>query len=326
MTEYFLEDDELFIPYLNKYSSHFLGKNVLICGGSESGKTTLVNDIVKKLTNDVPVVVRFSHDCSNDLDEKVERLQGEYNMRLTIENLSKLIEHQKKCMRIHSITNNIDLLNSICLKTNDEKFNTIVEMVNQDAERFSKLADTQYKDPGLRHAEKTKIKTMQQSTLKTLYRNCIDTHKESLLSQTLSSEELIAINYTNLNSNLVCIFDECEQFLREHQKDSVLMDIIFSGRVHNMTRIFTYQCDRHIYPVIRRAMDALIFTTFQDAMSHFNTASNAYDRQTRNLAERVIARIFKVENGIRTYRKLAFLPHSESSKFNCILAGDDLLF
>jgi len=127
--------------------------------------------------------------------------------------------------------------------------------------------------------------------------------------------------YVGVNPNMMIIFDDCESFFREHQKDSIIAELIMLNAYHHLTRIFTFQCDRHLFPAFRRNMNAMIFTTSQNTISHFSTVSNGYDRHTRKIAESVISRIFRYEYGLTNYRKLAFFPGAQTDKFQCILAN-----
>ena len=64
------------------------------------------------------------------------------------------------------------------------------------------------------------------------------------------------------------------------------------------------------------------YLTQYEALNHFSTVSNGYDKRTRRLAELAIQRIFSSENGIVTYGKLAFFPCNNIDKFQCILVDN----
>lgn len=329
MSEYYLEDDNKnVIPYLNKYSEHFLNKNILLSGGCASGKTTIINEIVKKLSDKVPNIIKFVMPNKNNISD--EKFDSDWQLieffenktkTISIEILQKIIDRQNKCATINEYVNNLEILESLFNKVADEKELNIIKQIDIDISY--KINCIKANDPGLYHAEKKEIRDLQNKLLKSVYQKCINENKETLLKdQSLDEKQKLTINYENFCPNMMLIFDGCEEFIREHQKDPVISEIFYSGKNYNLTRIFTFFNAKHIHPHLRRNFDVLIFTTSYEAINHFNIVSNGYDKKTRKLAELAINRIFSPEQNLVTYRKLVFFPYNLTDRFQCILVDN----
>lgn len=298
-------DGKITIPHLNDFNKHFLDKNILISGGCQSGKTTIVNEIVKKLSNQTPNIIRFVMPGDHkSLDEKYnfdEKLPINTRKVISLEVLEQIIERQKKCSTIYACANDIEILESIYNKLTDETdFGT--ELV----------------DPPIEHAlKKNNYEKMP------MYKKYIESHKQYFLNDdSLNERQKLAVLYSNFCPNIMLIFDGCEDFLKKHHNHRIIKEMFTSDKSYNITKICTLFSSKHIHPHIRRNFDTVIFTSHYEALDYFSTASNGYDKHTRRLAELAIQRIFSSVNGVVTYRKLAFFPCNNIDKFQCILVDN----
>jgi len=317
----FIEDDMgNKIPYLKKDLKFFYRKITLLYGETESGKSTIIQEIMYLMKDRIPNVIIFAPtNDSNGL--YTGKVRGPAIFRkLTIDILAEINERQKKAMKIYSIANDMETMRSIFVRFADDRMKAIVNTVNKEIERHLQIAATQYSDPGLRHAEEKKVRDMQSQALRSAYKYVIANNKKTLMHDpSLSDTQKIAVQFHDLNPDLMLIFDDCASFFKEHQKEPLIMDMFYQGRHDGLTSVFSFQGDKDIPPNLRRAAHTAIFTTSTCAMAHFGTTSNGYDKQTKKRADLAIARIFKQDGDMPTYRKLAYL-RNEAEKIQCILA------
>jgi len=320
LDEYIEDDMGNKIPYLKKDIRYFYRKITLLYGETESGKSTIIQEILYLLKDRIPNVLVFAptNDSNNLYTGKV-RAPGIFR-KLSIEILEEINERQKKCMRIYSIANDMETMRSIFMRIADDRMKAIVNGVNRDTVRYIQLAMQNNTDPGMRHAEEKKIKDMASNALRSAYKMCIAMHKKVLMKdESLTDIQRIAVQFHDLCPDLLLVFDDCASFFKEHQKEPIIMDMFYQGRHDGLTSIFSFQGDKDIPPNLRRAAHTAIFTTSACAMAHFSTASNGYDKQTKKKVEAAIYRIFKQDSDAPIYRKLAFL-RNEAEKIQCILA------
>jgi hypothetical protein len=263
-------------------------------------------------------------DDHDTLDEKYdfgEKSSTNTCKVISLEALAQIIERQKKCSIINTYANDIEILESIFNKVADENDLDTVKKINIDA--ANQISSIKLSDPGLYHAQKKNIHDNCNKMLILTYQKCIESHKQYFLNDnSLNEKQKLAMQYSNFCHNMMLIFDNCEDFLKEHHNNAVIKEMFVSGKSYNVTKICTLFSSRHVHPHIRRNFDVLIFTTHYEALNHFSTVSNGYDKRTRRLAELAIQRIFSSENGIVTYRKFAFFPHNNVDKFQCVLVDN----
>lgn len=308
------------IPYLKKDLKYFYRKITLLYGETESGKSTIIQEALYLLRDKIPNVIIFAptNDSNNLYTGKVHA-PGIFR-KLSIEILEEINERQKKCMKIYSIANDMDTMRAIFLKVADSRMRAIVESINKDAEQYLSSIIQNYSDPGLRHAEEKKIKDMRNNALRSAYKLCIANNKKQLMKESsLTEVQQIAVQFHDHCPDLLLVFDDCASFFKEHQKETVIMDMFYQGRHDGLTSIFSFQGDKDIPPNLRRAAHTAIFTTPACAMAHFSTNSNGYDRQIKKRIDLAIDRIFRQDGEMPTYRKLAYL-RNEAEKIQCILA------
>lgn len=321
LDEYIEDDMGNKIPYLKKDLKYFYRKITLLYGETESGKSTIIQEILYLLRDRIPNVVIFAptNDSNNLYTGKV-KAPGIFK-KLSIEILEEINERQKKCMKIYSIANDMETMRSIFLKVADSRMRAIVENNRKIANQYLAAIAHNYSDPGVRHAEEKKINDMLLNSTRSLYKSCIASNKKQLMKDTSLTElQQIAVQFHDLCPDLLLVFDDCASFFKEHQKEPIIMDMFYQGRHDGLTSIFSFQGDKDIPPNLRRAAHTAIFTTSACAMAHFNTGSNGYDRQTKKRIDLAITRIFRQDGDAPTYRKLAYL-RNEAEKIQCVLAG-----
>lgn len=308
------------IPYLRKDLKYFRRKITLLYGETESGKSTIIREIMYLLRNSISNVIIFAPtNDSNNLYTDQVKAPAIFN-KLSLEILVEINERQKEAMKVYAIANNMETMRSVFVKIADERLRAAVNATNRYAERHLQRAALSHTDPGVRHAEEKKVRDIQNQALKSAYKYCIAHHKKELMQDhTLSDAQKIAVQFHDFCPDLLLVFDDCASFFKENQKHPIIMDMFYQGRHDGLTSIFSFQGDKDIPPNLRRAAHTAIFTTPQCATAHFNTGSNGYDKFTKKKVDLAIDRIFRQDGEAPTYRKLAFL-RNEVDKIQCILA------
>ncbi len=298
------------IPFSDEKFNNFYNRLILIIGAGETGKTTMIQNITHLLQHKIPKIIHFT--LSDIL------LENQSHKRLSLGYLNTIFEQQKNAMKSYLIANDMENMKSIFLQFADDNMKELVDHINQDTERQLELVENQYPDYHYRTIEEKKIRDLQLRSIKAVYKQCIDINKNNLMeNKMLTESQRIAVQFCDLCPDLLLIFDDCASFFKDNYKEAVA-DMFYSGRHYGITMICTSHSDKDIPPNLRRAAYATIFTTAQSAISHFGTASNAYDRQTKERASLAIDTIFDKNNEFQTYKKLVFL-RDEAEKIQYII-------
>jgi hypothetical protein len=319
----YLEDDEGYkIPYFKKDPKYFHRKITALYGETESGKSTIIQNIMYILRKIIPNVIIFSPtNVSNNLyTEKVNK-PGIFP-KLSMEILEEINERQKDAVKIYDMANNMDIMKSVFLKIADDRTLAIVNSVNRDAARHIELAANRYTDPGMRKSEEMKIKTMRDNALRKTYKLCIEANQRTLLKDpTLTEDQYIAVYYYAFVPDLLLIFDDCASFFVDHKNEPLIKDMFYQGRHDALTSVFSFQGDKNLPPDLRRAAHTSIFTTQACANAYVGCAGNGItgDKTLRRRWEKAASRIFRPDGDMPTYRKLVYM-RNESEKIQVILA------
>lgn len=309
-TVYLEDTDGEKTPYLKKDPWVFYRKIVALYGETESGKSTIIQEIMFLLRKVIPNVIIFAPtNDSNNLYTGKTYKPGIFSV-LSIEILEEIFQRQKDAVKIYDIANNMDVMKSVFMKVADDRTRAIVNSVNRDAERHILLAAQRYTDPGMRKSEEMKIKKMRDDSLRRTYKLCIEANRRSLLKNpTITEAQYIAVYYYEFLPDVLLIFDDCATFFAQHNNEKIVKDMFYEGRHGALTSIFSFQGTSNIKPDLRRAAHVSIFTTQASANAYVGCKENGIsgDKALKRRWEKCATRIFKPDGDMPTYRKLVYI-------------------
>lgn len=301
------------LAWFDKDYNRFLNKTTLIYGATQSGKSTIIDEIMYLCGPYISTVFVI---CQSSLTVSSSPYNGKIpdnciKSNVTKEWLEEFMENQKGRAAIYKTANDMITLKSVYnkIKTSDTDriINTILSStegrINQTNSNI-KLNFAQKKE----HIES--INNIKNTELTKWYKKFIRNKKPSLEQFTnLSMDEKCCINYLDFNANVLLILDDCAASFKKWTKESnIIGEIFYNGRHSFITQIISAQDDKLIDSELRKNALATIFTTPQAATANFTRASNSYSKDTKKKAEICIKAIFENRHqSVRNYKKLVYI-------------------
>lgn len=320
-------DDGSTLKWFKKDYKYFLNKTAIIYGRTQSGKSTIIDEIMYMIKSyiSIPIVI-----CQSSVTVQSSPYYGKIPNNCIKSNVTKewLIEFmntQKGRAAIYKTANDIKTLKSLFdkIKTNDIS-SIESQMINNANIHINKL----HNNPGIDFAEKksqiTAIENIRDENLIKLYKTCIRKNKPELERKTnLTTEEKCCVNYLDFNPNVMLVFDDCAASFKKWVKESeVIKEMFYNGRHYFITQIITAQDDKEIDSELRKNALVSIFTTSQSSGANFNRSSNNYTKADKKLADLCATRVFNSESEnsrVKNFKKLVYLQ-SEAQPFYYTIA------
>jgi energy-coupling factor transporter ATP-binding protein EcfA2 len=306
--------DGSLLKWFNKSHETFINKTTLIYGRTQSGKSTIVLEIMYLLKEYISTVFIVSQSNAEDFRGKVPNhciLNS-----ITKDWLEKLVLDQKERAELYKIANDLKILKMLfdMIKTTDAE-----SMENLIKQHYNKSIETVETHKKLNFAEKkhqkTQIKLKANEMLCKLYKTYIRKNKPALKQKkdNMTIKEKICLEYLDFRPHMLLILDDCASVFKKWVKQSTaIKEIFYMGRFAYITFIVTTQDDKEIDSELRKNAIVSIFTTPQVAMANFTRSSNSYSREEKQRSEECIRQVFK-NNDSRTknFKKLVYYQHSE---------------
>ena len=308
-------DDGSTIKWFARSYEDFLNKTTLIYGRTQSGKSTIVLEIMKLLKDHIAIPFVVSQSNGADFIGKIPHNCIKPN--ITKEWLEDFLFAQKGRAQLYNTANNMENLKSLFdrIKTSElegieQKCNKIAARAIQDIER-SETFDYSKKREKIKY-----VQDMQRKALVELYKSNIRLNKYILDGSVnmLSPDEICCLNYLDFLPNALLIFDDCASVFKKWAKDStVIKEIFYAGRWSYITFIITSQDDKEIESELRKNAIVSFFTTSQAATANFTRSSNSYSKEEKKRADLCAHRIFNSSgaDSKRNFKKLVYVQNRE---------------
>lgn len=314
-----LEDGSNLKWFNNDYNC-FLNKTSIIYGRTQSGKSTIIDEIMFLLKNYVaiPFVI-----CQSSITISSSPYFGKLpnnciKSGVTKEWLESFMETQKGKAAIYKTANDIKTLKIIFDKIKSSESIEAENAIKQYAERYTASTSA---NPRLDFSQKrdqiTSIGNIQDTHLMDLYKKSIRKNKFTLENMTtLTPDERCCVNYLDFNPNTMLIFDDCAASFKKWTKESVsIKEMFYNGRHYYITQIISSQDDKELESELRKNALVSIFTTQQAATANFERKSNSYSKSEIKRAELCARRIFSTNDTAKNYKKLVYLQNGDINPF-----------
>jgi len=306
-------EDGTYINWFAKEPTRFFNRTTLLFGRTDSGKTTIIDEIMKLVENYIGVVFIIAQSSvtveSSDYYGKVPSISIKNN--IDTEWLEEFMNRQKGIATLYRVANNIKNLKMVFdfIKTNEssdleticlKKAQKYIDNINQNHQ-----LDFAQKKEKVTSITKTKEKYLRELYKKYIRQNKVYLEKKSSLSQ----DETCCINYLDLNPNVLLVYDDCASMFKKWCKDSpIIKEVFYNGRHSYITQIISAQDDKEIDSELRKNALVSIFTTSQAASSNFGRAANGFSKADKKRSEICIKRIFSDSDskGSKNYKKLVY--------------------
>ncbi len=302
--------------FLPKDSKYFVSKLTLVFGGTGSGKTTLVDELMKLCQPYIPnvFVIARTNSANSAYDGKVASvfIQDGRNAKKTVQWLEDFLIRQKDAANAYGKAHNLKILKKLFDRIGNIKCHklekTILERAHANLVYVSSVNDL---NPAQKRNQKKEIEKGRDKTLASLYRSVIRCQKTQLeaVKSKMSEDEATALAFLDFNPKAMLILDDCaSQFKKWTKMSTAIKELFYEGRHYHITTIIISQDDKEIDSELRKGSMVSLFTTDQIAISNFTRGSNSYPKHVMNRAKLCIEAVFKQEKGEpEHFQKLAYI-------------------
>ena len=314
--------DRTKLRWLPKSHKDFLNKTTIIYGRTNSGKSTLIDEIMYLCKDFIPTifVVAPTNSSNNAYTDKIP--SQFIRKELDVEWLDKLLQRQKNSSGAYINANKLEILKRLFDKVSDDTTKSIEESIIKKAHASIVFVEDSSMEFIQKKKQKSQILVDRDEMLKKLYKTSIRYNKVNLeQSNELTKSEKAALSFLDFNPNIMIILDDCEStFKKMYKKSTAIKEIFYEGRHYFFTTIISSQDDKEIDSELRKNTSISMFTTAQSATSNFDRASNGYPKHEKIRAKTCIETVFKQdENDLKHYQKLVYIQN-ESDPFRYTIA------
>lgn len=313
----YLEDGSS-LAWFSRTYENFFNKTSIIYGRRESGKSTIVLEIMYLLKDRISIPFIVSQSNAADFIGKVPK--NCIKSSITKEWLEEFLLAQKGRADLYNKANDMRTLKYLFDKIKNQQAESIEKLILSSADKYIFNIENNTKLEYSTKKEQIKvIHEMQIKKLVELYKSNIRGYKHILdgMVDKLNRDEICCLNYLDFQPHALLIFDDCASVLKKWVKESsVIKEIFYNGRWAYITFIITTQDDKEIESELRKNAMVSYFTTHQAAIANFTRASNAYPKHEKIRAEQCIKRVFKGNEGkssikVKNFKKLVYVQNKE---------------
>lgn len=309
-------DDGTPIPWIEKDKNEYLDKVTLVYGGTNSGKSTLIEEIMYLCKDSIPnfLVIAPSTSTATYKEKLPSRcIKEDFNKKL----LLTVWKRQCAITQIYNIANDSLVLESLFNKIPSRETSIIVSAMSQSAEKHRVLVNSN--DTMNFAQKKTQISAIDaqlNKKLKAMYKKTIERFKSNLQSMNLSDKETIALEYLNINPRLMLIIDDrSEQFkgwmkLFKKGETNPIESIFYRGRHNYITAIIACHDDKLLDTELRKNARIAIYADNTAVTSSLNKSGSGFSPQEKKLMFKIAGKIFEDIGHIKHHQKFVFVRNS----------------
>jgi len=298
----------------------YLNSSIIIYGASNTGKSTILFDILHKLKNHVVIPYVFALTASTNcaFDGVIPSITtfGKVDMEI----IQRIHDRQEVAARIYNTINKLDLLHSMFDKVASAQERNIYVSIKKHLR--STIASINIPNPHKRKVQVEKLTKNADEALRRLYKTCILSNRRAFAN--VADEEKLVLDHHNLNPHCIIILDDCGAELKLFQTQPIFQKLFFQGRHLYITVIMTLQDDVKLDSQLKKNARISIFTTDQCANAYFERKSNSFDKATITIAREKIREIMS-QSDEYDFTKLMYI-RGKKNPFNKILADEHVAF
>lgn len=303
-------------------SEDILDKPIIVMGGTNTGKSTIIKYLLSKLVDDVKVYYIFcpSNVTHGFYNGTVPR--GNIYDDLSASMLGEIYKTHTGKKQAYSVANNMSTLESVIDKLGDKKIKRKINRIIDVRQRNIHAAERKDDLTGAK-----KIKSDSDELLKKIYKHYITVNRDKLLTMDLTPEEESTVNLHDMDYRAVIVFDDCSTELNRIKTSPELKDLYFKGRHSGLTIMTICHSSVTLLPEIKTAASVMVWTDEKTANSTFADTKN-YNKDTRKEGTMAAKSVF-VGDG---YEKLIYFKDPDmymtilAEVIDDIKLADDMLF
>jgi len=316
------------IPLLPKDYTNYLDKTSLIFGGSGSGKTTVVEEILFLLKDHIPnylVIAPRTSDTAYRRKLPARCIKEDFSK----ERIQKFWKRQFYATQVYNIANDFHVLESLFNLAPVRESVVMLEAMKRRATCIIQTIDASTTlDFAQKKLQKSTIEELYLKKVKTVYRDAI--RKNTLYirkNNTLSLHQETALEFLDLNPRICLIIDDCSEkfpmWMKLFKKTEInpIESIFYKGRWNFITLIFAAHDDKLVNTELRKNSRVTIYTTSQAFVTSMGRVGNGYSPQEKRDASKYVTRVFgSDEKDMKTHQKLCYV-REDSHPFKYLIAN-----
>lgn len=309
-------DDGFPIPWLSKTHENYLDKTTLVYGGTGSGKTTIIEEILYLCKDFIPNYLVITPPTS--AKAYIKKLPARcIKSDLTKIKLQKIWNRQVHYTELYNTANDMTTLASLFVKAPDRQSSIMVRAMAQSAKN---KIDEINRNTSLNYANKKSqivaIEEARNKKIKLLYKQTIRQYRSMLEKRTdLTNKEKVALEYLDINPRLMLIIDDCSENFKGWMKlfkkggeTNVFESIFYRGRHNFITLVFAAHDDKLVDTELRKNSRVSIYANSQALISSMNKQQSGFSSQEKKDAMKIAGKLFgSEERGIKTHQKFCYV-------------------
>jgi hypothetical protein len=304
-------DDPIY--WFNGDVDDYLDKTIMIFGGTGSGKTTIIESVLKSVSKYIPNYIAIVPKTSNKA--YVSKLPSLcIKEDLTKDTIEKIWDRQQHITQLYEIANDIDTLASLFRKYPDRQVHIMIRAILERA--ASKLQSIQ--ECNLDHAKKKSqtihIDELRNKKIKALYKKSIRQHRAKLETMDLNDKERVALIYLDINPRLMLIIDDSSEkfaiWMKYFKKSEInpFEAILYRGRHNYITLVIAAHDDKLVATELRKNARVTYYCNSTALMASLNKQQSGFTSADKKHAQKIATEVFSSEdNGIKTYKKMCYI-------------------
>lgn len=295
------------VKFLEKDAKFYLNRSTILFGASDSGKSTILIEILFLLKDYVPNIFLFAPTAESNkaFDDIIPAPLIYKNVEIPI--LEEIYKRQQAATKIYNTVNDLSSLRKLFERVADGKSVEAAKLAYNNANIIiEKKKSANPANFAENKSAISEVKHMRDQYLTKLYKSVIRCNKHRLKNMSLSPQSQYIIKYLDFNPNCVIVLDDCGAILKKFQKEEVVRKIIFQGRHIYINIILTLQDDLNLDSSIKKNAFVNIFTTGRCASAYFERSSNSFSKKEKDIASRIISHVFAASAN-KDFKKLVYL-------------------
>lgn len=272
-------------------SKLFIDKTTVIYGESNTGKSTIIVDILYTLSEQIDQIIVFA---------PTDRQTNTYGTGLvplpcihyviSSETLSAIYDRQEALVTTYSKANNPVIIDSLFNKIRGiDNVKRIIDEIRSKFDNLRVVEQSQVSKLDELSAECTRVIT-------NIRKKYITDNRAALSLLDLTTEEAYCLRYLNLNPKLILIFDDCTVEIKTMaKKSSIFQKFFYQGRHLQTTIIIACHSDICLPPDIKKNVFISMYSSEKCATATFDRASANMSKVNKKSALDACTEVFMVK-------------------------------
>jgi hypothetical protein len=306
------------VPWLEKTADNYLDKTTFLFGGSNSGKSTIIEEILYLCKDYIPNYLAIAPE--NSRETYVSKLPSNcIKDDLTKQKLQQIWQRQTNATAIYKTANNPETLKRLFCKAPDRESLVAVTAIQRTAlAKVSEIEQT-VADFALRRGQINNIHVMRDKKIIAIYKKTIRQYKDYLMKQDLTLEEKTTLNFLDFNPRFMLIIDDCSEMMKKwnnyfgKNESNVFEQILYKGRHNFITLVFACHDDKLIGTELRKGARVVFYTSSQSLVAALNKTGNGYSPKEKKQFMEVADFLFHDEDSeFKTHKKFCYMRESNN--------------